>query len=275
MSTLPSERVPRKPIVALALACALVTAACQERPTTPDLGPQPQALSASMMNSNAQFRTWHQGFNHGIEGWIDGSIQGFDGWCGTIAARDRSSDMVPSAGRGFAVVSAGACNDFWITNGFAASGPYSPGSGYSTVFPPGGYVMDLDIYLDPDASPATTFLKAISFVPLDVGGLRYFLVPVTQSNGSLLVSGYEVTQAGWYRFRHVFGDDGGNLAVRFELARAHGPTLFAQDQTTTAFTGEPTSSFASSSVGSGYIWFVDIAAGLELAIDEHKVHSGG
>jgi hypothetical protein len=52
-----------------------------------------------------------------------------------------------------------------------------------------------------------------------------------------------------------------------------GRTLFSEDLTQTALTGEPTSSFEASNVGSGYIW-LDLAVGVELPIDEHQVRPG-
>jgi hypothetical protein len=259
------------PILATLALAFLTAVACQEQLTRPDTSVQSET-AYSMTNSNAPFRTWHQGFETGTYGWIASAIAGPDGWCGTVDRREGAA--AASAGHAYAVVSFGACNAFWTANGFASSGPYSPGAGYPSPWPPSGYVMELDIHLDPQGSPATTFVYAVSFEVFDQGTLRYLFVPVLENNGALYVAGHDVTQAGWYSFRHVFSDDAGNLAVTFELARAHGPVLHTEPATTTAFTGEPVSSFETANVGAGYVWFVDIAPGLELAIDQHQVRRG-
>lgn len=48
---------------------------------------------------------------------------------------------------------------------------------------------------------------------------------VLSENGALSIFGHTVDQAGWYTFRHVFGEDGGKLSVTFELASRRGGTL--------------------------------------------------
>lgn len=265
----------------LALALSVVlAAACEKSPVEPlrQEALLPEASAVAMTHANAKFQSWHQGFNHGTAGWIDSDPSGPAGWCGTIDDADRrDGNLVPSAGRGYALVTHGACNAYWAEHGFPnGSGPYSPGAGYSTVFPDGGFVMELDIYLDPAWTAAEPFTYSVSMSLLDQeypDNFRYFMVPLTIEGGTLSVAGHPVREAGWYTFRHRFSEEAGKLAVDFELAR-HGRALFTVPVTETAFSAEPTASFDASNVGNGYVWFVAIAPGLRLAIDEHQVRQG-
>lgn len=179
----------------------------------------------------------------------------------------------------------------------------------STTYPPSGFVQQLDVYLDPaypagvdgpdyDTSEGTVeglvqtldggiaaavdgvvLHYANSLCVLAEGGcttfdFRYFDIAVTKDGGVLEVAGHPVTEAGWYTFRHVFGSDAaGNLTVEFQLRRK-GRTLFTEPVESTFLTGEATSDFAVDDLGSGYIWFVSIADGLELPIDEHVLRRG-
>lgn len=274
----------RRISMALAVAIAPLTlaAGCVDAPTEPG---EPTAAAsrapAAMMNSNAPFKAWHQGFNHGTDGWFDETSPGELGWCGSIHRVDRrSGDVTPSAGSGYAVVETGDCVTAWAV--FEPSGPYSPGAGYSTEWPTGGYVQELDIHLDPGWADGTGFTYVASFNLLDGGGLRYFFTPVTRTGGALTVGDFEVTDAGWYTFRHVFSSDEGALSARFELTQG-GRTLMSEPLGTTAFTGEATSDFQASNVGSGYIWFDSYPASFfgtqffqfpDLPIDEHRVRRG-
>ncbi len=242
---------------------------CERAP----MQPRARAL-ASMTQAQAAFPSWRQGFDHGTEGWIDASTAGPEGWCGSIERRDRSSS---SRGSGHAAVEQTTCNEFWATHGFSTSGPYSPGAGYSNDWPTGGYVTDLDIYLDPHGSPPTEFVYAVSFALLDEAppeNLRYLLIPVSASGDALDVVGHEVGEAGWYTFRMRFGSDAGQLSATFELRPRQGPVSFSVPMTMTAFTGQDLALFAASTVGTGYVWFVAIADGLQLLIDEHQVRRG-
>ena len=235
------------------------------------------ASSTSSANAAAPFLTWHQGFNHDTDGWITDGIPGPDGWCGDVARVERGeSAIAPSVGRAHATVSQGACNEFWQENGWPSSGPYSSGAGMSEEWPASGYVTDLDIYLDPSWTAPEVFTYAISIVLLDQGfpdGLRYFMVPVTTSNGELQVAGHPVEDAGWYTFRYTVGDADGQLSIVFELAR-HGAALFSQPLTASAYAGAETSAIEPTNVGSGYVWFVAVAEGFDLPIDEHRVRRG-
>lgn len=297
MFTLSPARLPRNHLAALACACAVAVTACEEHPTTPDPALQPQASSASMANSNAPFISWHQGFNHGTDGWYGAETAGDIGWCGTIEQVIRGEGTVrPSAGRGYAVVTQGTCNAFYdaifsAPGATLVNGPWAPGPDlalFSEVWPASGFVMLLDVYLDPSWTPAalapgtvnylapagTVFTLAASVSELATGALHYFFVPVFPDNGNLSILGHSVDAAGWYTFRFVFGDDGGQLTVDFELAARTGATLFTAPILTRFFTGEPTSDLATAALGSGYLWFAAISPGLELPIDEHQLRKG-
>ncbi|MGD8322230.1 MAG: hypothetical protein PVJ02_17395 [Gemmatimonadota bacterium] len=251
-------------------AVLVVTAACQDgsvaRPELPATTTAGNALS--MMNSAAPFQAWHQGFNHGTGGWIGSETAGPGGWCGTIEARSTGDGpLAPSAGSGYAVVRHGPCNDYWAGAFPAGSGPYSPGAGYGTAWPEGGWVAQLDVYLDPGqvGEGETLFTLAASVDLLQEGEFHYFFVPVTGTSDGLSVDGIRVTDAGWYTFRHVFSDEDGALRDTFELAR--GQQVMGSSSTDTGL--DP------ADVSSGYLWFVAIKDGVDLPIDEHRVRRGG
>lgn len=221
------------------------------------------------------FMDWHQGFESETDGWITDSTPGEAGWCGDIEHREASSGAVdPSGGEGYAVVRAGPCNEYWQGVGFDASGPYSPGVGYPRAWPSAGHIHQLDVYLDPVAG--TEFTMAGSVVVLGLEGpdspIRYFFAGVVPEDDGLSVLGQNITEAGWHTLRYRFGDEDGTLTVDAELLR-DGAVLASGRLSTTAFTGEAASSFDVAELGTGYMWFVSIGEGMELAIDEHRVYS--
>lgn len=265
---------------AAAILFLLLFPGCEGDPvaTDPDPTVQAEASASGMIQSMADFPTWRQGFEDGTSGWLGEEIAGAGGWCGMIEAVDgNASALAPSAGRHYATVSYGDCNEYWAEHGFAeGSGPYSPGAGYAGAFPASGYVMELDVYLDPAWTAENPFVYSVSFQLLDEvypDNFRYLFVPVTNRGGMLEVAGRPVSEAGWYTFRHRFQDEDGHLAVEFELAR-HGKALFTMPASTTTFTAEDLSSFDASNVGNGYTWFVAIAPDLDLPIDEHRIRRG-
>lgn len=209
--------------------------------------------------------------------------------------------MKPSAGRGFALVTNDACNDDWSSE-FGAeftSGPASDPNPdlLSSTSPVSGFVQELDIYLDPeypsgvsktifnsegDYSPAGdedvvfTYANSVcqscelgpAFQPL------YFGISVVKDSDHLLVDDYEVKKKGWYTFRQVFGSDvDGSLTVRFQLLKK-GMPLHTKAIGTTLLSGIQTNSLETESLGNGYIWFVSIADGLQLPIDENSMRPG-
>ena len=245
--------------------------------TLPASAESNEFADSGMANSNADFPVWHQGFNHGTEGWITDDTAGLHGWCGDIQQLDRGEgDVRPSAGKGYAVVSHGACNDFWDDAFPDGSGPYSFGVDYSTQWPAGGVVHELDVHLDPAWPAGTFFLLAASFNQPDTpypAGLRYVATSVTATGDEVLVGDHEVTEAGWYTFRYVFTSDAGALDATFELTD-RGRILATVDLATTAFTGELTDSFDVADLGTGYIFFAALSDGLDLPIDEHQMRPG-
>lgn len=228
--------------------------------------------------AGADFPTWNQGFNHNTNGWIGNEVSGVDGWCGATERVPRGEgDVTPSAGRAHAVVTQGPCNAFWQSQGFAVSGPFAPGAGFSTMWHEPGFVYELDVYLDPNWDVGTGFILAGSFnQPALPGftGFRYLFVPVfVTGEGIMTVNGeHNITRAGWHKVRYVFGSDNGALTAEFQLRK--GGQIYSAELTTTALTGESTSSFDVEDVGNGYLWFVTISEDLELPIDEHRVRRG-
>lgn len=266
----------------------LAPGACDEAPT--ELGTNES--SSSMQNSNSPFPVFHQGFNHDTEGWVDRDDPGGLGWCGTIERLDRGTGAVtPSAGRGYATVEDGACNDFWtgvFPEGFTSAPASLDPDLLSTTWPASGFVQQLDIYLDPDeTAEGLTFIYANSVCVLaeddtcptsetDAGvfDFRYFAVVVTADGNAIDVAGHEVDEAGWYTFRHVFDSaEDGSLTVDFQLVK-NGRTLATESIGSTLLSGESTSNFDVDDLGSGYIWFVSVADGLELPVDEHRLRRG-
>ena len=263
-------------------------------------------MLAPMVNSNAEFVTWRQGFEHDTAGWYDATTPGLVGWCGGIeAVRGRGQGGVapaPSAGRGYATVELGFCNDFWSAGGVFFGAPYGPGPDqvlYSGGWPEAGYVTELDIYLDPawsglyqgnfgffGYSPDTLVQYAATIFPTDPDaepfhtGPHYFVtVDAVPGEEALEVAGERIEEAGWYTFRFVFSDAAGSVWVDFELDARNGGRLAVIDGLAPVelmgpvqmpFTGElPTADY-----GSGHVWFFDVAGGLKLPIDEHRVRRG-
>ena len=287
---------------------ALGLAGCADSFTAPDdsgaLAPSTLATASTeaMEHSSAPFKTWHQGFDHGTEGWYGAETPGELGWCGEIHQVDGADAApAPSAGRGYAIVSQGPCNDLWdglysAPGATLVGAPWAPGPGFAALggaWKGSGYTMELDIYLDPAwaaAPPAegtyvfelnpggsgTVLAYSVSFINAGTGAAHYLWVPVRPGDGRLLIGAaqHEVTEAGWYTFRHVFRDSDGWLAVDFEVSRAHGGMIGTEPVATSYFAGTPLSSVAAADVLSGYAWFTSIAAGLDLPIDEYRVRRG-
>lgn len=296
----------------VALALAVSVPACDEAPTTPtptgiDAAAVqiefPHGATSGLTHSAAPFRNWKHGFDHGTEGWYGKDQAGELGWCGTVEAEQRTpgpGSVAPSAGRGYAVVQQDVCNATWeavySSPGATLVGvPWAPGPAFAAMgspMPASGYVVELDVYLDPDRyeavppEPGTWVFEfpswkgavigySVSFMTLGDGALHYLWFPVMEGDGSLVVDGYEVTEAGWYTFRVLFGDDTGALSVVFELADSRGGTLFTKAKQKTFYTGEGLGTFASSDVATGYAWFTSLSTGLALPIDEYRVRPGG
>lgn len=259
---------------------------------------------APMANSNSWFVNWHQGFEHNSAGWYDASTAGPLGWCGeikTVSSRGRKGGEAPapSAGRGYATVQMGGCNEFWPVP-FGA--PYAPGPEqalYSGAWPDSGYVTELDIYLDPEwsgdfqggfafagSSPnaliqyaATIFPTTPDDDPFHTGPHYFVEVEAVPGEEALTVAGERIESAGWYTFRFVFDDVGGSVQVDFELSARKGPLLVVEENVEPVelfgpFKAPFMEELSTAEYGSGHVWFFDIALGLKLPIDEHRVRRG-
>jgi len=223
---------------------------------------------------------FEQTFDQNTGGWITNETSGQNGRCSDIAQVGADEGAVtPSDGSGYATAAHAACNEYWSENGFPnGSGPFGFfGKSNDEVGFDGdkGFVQELDVYLDPSqAAPDTTvFTYAASLDLLNVdppNTFRYFFVPVTKPDETLLVASEAINEAGWYTFRHRFTSEDGSLAVDFELLQ-DGEVLVTQSVTQTALSGEEVSSFEVSNVGTGYAWFVAIQSGLQVPIDEQTL----
>ncbi len=254
----------RTTLILTLAAAALAASGCGESATAP--APTRSLAAAAPSLSSAPFPVWHQGFNHGAEGWY-----GYDGgWCGTVNHHARGGGPVaPSAGAGYATVEEGGCVAAYSV--FAPTGPYSIGAGTWSRFPASGFVDQLDIYLDPAGSPATAFTLTELFFD-DAGGYPGGAqVVVEPSAGGLEVTAggaaYAVTDAGWYAFRFRFHDADGALLADFQLSGRTGGALLTER-------GLPTGASTASLLGVE-TWFASIAEGLALPIDEHVRRPGG
>ena len=292
----------------LVLAVLIIFAACKENPSTSYDGEALQieenADNLAMVNSNADFPVFHQVFNHNTHPWATKEDAGPTGWCGSIEHKDRRSngEISPVVGRGYATITHGVCNEFWddvfvnadeapFPDGFtsAPATTLEPGL-LSTKFPASGYVQQLDIYLDPAypaENEAPTFIDPLGIDDVvfsfanTVGNQTqvileaefvYFTTFVVKENGSLKIGDYQVDEAGWYTFRHVFGSEDGSLTVDFELLQNR--QLLYTESIDTSLSGVPTSDLTTDDLGSAYLWFPTIADGVELPIDQHRLRPG-
>ena len=163
----------------------------------------------------------------------------------------------------------------------------------STKFPESGYVQQLDIYLDPDYGTGNedlTFLDMLGISDDNVvftfantvgnhtqvileAQFVYFTTFVLKENGNMKIGDFQVDEAGWYTFRHVFGSDSeGSLTVDFELLQNR--QLLYTESISTSILGVSTSDLNTDGLGSAYIWFPTIADGVELPIDQHRLRPG-
>jgi hypothetical protein len=282
-------------LASLAVGVAVPVAKAMDAPPVP------------MTRSAAPFVNWHQGFEHGTDGWYDASTDGPLGWCGGIqqvTPENRgATGLKPSAGRDYAVAVLNLCNAFWSGAGVPFGAPYAPGPElalYSSAWPAAGYVTELDIYLDPSwseqpysgsfafagSSPDTLVQYAATIFPLDYQpgdfhtGPHYFVtVDALRGQAALDVAGHTIREAGWYTFRFIFSNEDGSVRVDFELDDRNGTALARQDSLDAVDLWGPVqvpymAPIPTAGYGSGHVWFFDIAYGLELPLDEHRVRRG-
>lgn len=262
-----------------ALAVAIFSSSCEKEQLIQE---DPFSMSDTKAKSitgkeNAFFPTFHQGFNHDLDPWVGNETPGFWGWCGSIELKDRmSADIPPSAGEGFATVMYGDCNEYWTSEYGETSGPATFDENlWSNSWPSSGFIHELDIYLDPDQyENGIAFIYANSlFYPEAAYPFIYFAINVEKQANALIVDGYPVSDAGWYTFRQVYdSDQGSSLSVNFELISKGKPLHTGSIEQTLGEVN--TSDFDVNDLGSGYIWFVSIAEGVELPIDEYRLRPG-
>ncbi|MCL7962298.1 MAG: hypothetical protein M8860_05545 [marine benthic group bacterium] len=286
--------------VAMGLILALAITGCESQ-TAPLANSSLDAdqVVSSITSENAAFPVWHQGFNSDTDGWFDADTPDALGWCGSIDQHDRQTGShAPSKGRGYATVAIGACNAFWSALGVPFGAPYGAGPGqslYSDSWPVAGYITELDIFLDPTWSGSYTgnFLSPNTIVqyaatifsttpeegPFHTG--PHYFVPVDAVPGqeALSIFGHRVTKPGWYTFRFSFSDEGGSVRVDFTLAERRGGDLITRTALPPIRLAGPVQipfvdPLPTSGYGSGHVWFFDVAAGLQLPIDEHRVRLG-
>ena len=138
-------------------------------------------------------------------------------------------------------------------------GPFTRWGGYNSTFPPGGYLTQLDIYMDvawAGTHPDTRFDWISAINKNDGTHLRDFVFNVgttptgfvVQSSTNSMRSGANpyspcpapnqfnppntcrppasITASGWYTFRHTFRDNAGSLSVDFDIVqRSTGATV--------------------------------------------------
>lgn len=206
------------------LGLAIIAAGCapdQELPTGPTEPTMAGPAYAYVGNTTAFGSTWFQGFE----------VDAID-WTNTSRVPSNSNGVTSAAG------------DF---HGEATSGAFTRFNAYSAAWP-GDYKTEIDAYLDPAWEVGQGFDYSVASSN-SAGALRRdFIFHVgVHADGRLLVNGsnntdfvvndfkllndgdgtpYHVTTAGWYKFRHVFYDDAGVLAVDLQLVNSGGTVLF-------------------------------------------------
>ena len=289
----------RRVLVGAVGVLALVLTACEAEEPEPEPGdaiedveeeeqeeeeaPDDEAAEEDVVEEAATFPDWEQDFDADAQEWIGDEVEGESGWCGTIEHQAGDAGPVePSVGDGYALGISGPCNEFYagIFGDDFRSGPFAGETPLAEEWPEAGYVMELDVYLDPDEETTFDHYNAISLLDVReeeglVASIRYFQTPVVAENGSITVMGEEVDEPGWHTFRHTFseGADGG-LAVEFILERDGAEVFTAPIEETGEMDPEPaspTSEFEVTNVGSAYIWLHIPEEGRALPIDRYRV----
>lgn len=200
--------------------------------------------------------TFFQGFEQNTNGWSSGAERNIVRVpSGYVSGTGYASGIPSAAGRYHARLDTPGCDT-------DCDGPFTRWGGYSARFPRGGYLTQLDIYLDTAwASSHHTLTKDyrfdwISAINDNTGAfLRDFVFNVgTTPTGYIVQTSTNSTRSGanpnvpcpspatppntcrppiligasgWYTFRHIFRDNVGQLAVDFEIVRQDTQTLVA------------------------------------------------
>lgn len=234
--------------------------------------------------SDDDFQSFHQSFNNNTDAWADQYVEGVLGWCGTIELwTKKTGEVMPSKGNGYATVMWGECNTFWSeeadeeglpTFQYGAPATQDPDL-WSATWPSSGFIQNLDIYLDPamfDNGVAFTYSNSLKLQ--GEMAFIYFAFDVVKDAGSLYINDFEVSEAGWYTFSYVYGEDEGKLLIDFQLLQKN-QLLYSFPIEKRLYAPEvSTSDLWVDDYGSGYIWFVYLQDGVALPIDEQMLRAG-
>jgi hypothetical protein len=212
---------------------------------------------------------WDQGFEIGTDGWFDTTSS----WYGYV-------NQVPSGTSG---ITSSQGNYHAVFEGDTDSGPFSRFDGYRYTWP-GTWVAEIDVYLDPTWDSGQGFDYSVAASGSDENHQRDYIFHVTKdtSTGSLFVAGsnntnfapredleninhYEVMDANWYTFQHVFYEQSGALAVDLNLLDANGDLLFTETRYNTV------DQIPEEVGGNRYCWFTFINVSGGIPVDEHQL----
>ncbi len=126
---------------------------------------------------------------------------------------------------------------------------------------------------------ATIFPTTPDADPFHTGPHYFVEVEAVPGEEALSVFDERIEVAGWYTFRFVFDDVGGQVQVDVELAARKGPVLMVEENIAPTelfgpFKAPFVDDLPTADYGSGHVWFFDIPLGLKLPIDEHRVRRG-
>jgi len=154
-------------------------------------------------------------------------------------------------------------------------GAYTRFDGYRDTWP-GGWMAELDVYLDPSWEARSSFQYTVASSSSSGGHLRDFVFHVGVDEGGLWVFGdnnaypgyykspaavsIPAAGAGWYTLQQVFADDNGVLSVTMNVLDSMGGTVYSTTRSNSADTIPDVVG------GNRYGWFynVDVPGGLEI-----------
>lgn len=208
-------------------------------------------------STNSTTIVWFQGFEENTEGWF-----------GTIVRVASGTDDITSAGGEYHAV--------------IGSGAFTRWGGYSSTFPPFGYVTKVDVYLDMDVADGSDKRFDFSSAISDTGGghRRDFIFNIgtyPSESGKWAASAsnnvgwpadpgrnpIEITESGWYTLKHTFtANEDGVLEVTMEIVDSEGTVLG------TWLLSDPSDIIGATVGGNRYGWFVGTRFDFDaLAID--------
>lgn len=224
------------------------------------------AISSNVSAANTV--VWNQGFETDTSGWFDNTD--YPNY-GEIIRVPSGTNSVTSADGSFHA-------------NIVEKYPYSRFDGYKSVWP-GTWIAEIDVYLDTNWSLGSGFDYSVAATGTDNAHQRDFVFHVTKdtSTGNLLIAGsnntnfnpredlenisnhYVIANSGWYTLRHTFKNVAGVLAVDLQLVDSNNNVLWTETRTNAQDT------IPDQVGGNRYAWFTAMSAGLNLAIDNHKL----